>query len=95
VFLRRAAPGGAVTHHLSLTPHGGPYWKDQLAFRDALRASPELCERYGRLKGRLAATHDDAESYTRAKTAFVRDALRAAGHVPRSGWAAADAPSSG
>ena len=88
VFCRRVAPAGALTHHLSLTPHGGPYWEDQLAFRDALRASRELRERYDRLKRRLAATHDDPGEYTRAKTALVRDALLAAGHTPRSGWAA-------
>jgi GrpB-like predicted nucleotidyltransferase (UPF0157 family) len=83
-----------VTHHLSLTPHRGAYWEDQLAFRDALRGSPELRERYGRLKRELAATHDDAEAYTRAKTALVREALLAAGHPPRSGWAAQRRPSS-
>jgi GrpB-like predicted nucleotidyltransferase (UPF0157 family) len=88
VFLRRTAHDGVATHHLSLTVHGGDYWVDHLAFRDALRASPELCRRYGELKRALAAEHDDVERYTRAKTALVRDALLAAGHTPRSGWAA-------
>jgi GrpB-like predicted nucleotidyltransferase (UPF0157 family) len=82
VFLRRAA------HHLSLTPYGGAYWNDQLAFRDALRSDPKLRDRYARLKRRLAATHEDQAAYTRAKTDLVRDALLAAGHTPRSGWAA-------
>jgi GrpB-like predicted nucleotidyltransferase (UPF0157 family) len=82
VFLRRAG------FHLSLAEHGGAYWREHLAFRDALRASAELRARYGELKRRLAAEHDDAEAYTRAKTAIVREALTAAGETPRSGWAA-------
>jgi GrpB-like predicted nucleotidyltransferase (UPF0157 family) len=84
VFLRRP---GAPAYHLSLTPRGGAYWIEHLAFRDALRADPELARRYGRLKRRLAREHDDAEAYTRAKTALVREALINAGVVPRSGWA--------
>lgn len=84
VFLRR--PG----HHLSLTAHGSDYWVEHLAFRDALRADPDLRRRYGELKRALAAEHDDPEAYTRAKTALVREALLAAGVRPRSGWAAAE-----
>jgi GrpB-like predicted nucleotidyltransferase (UPF0157 family) len=76
--------------HLSLTPHEGDYWRDQLAFRNALRADPELARAYGELKAQLAEIHDDPEDYTRAKTDFVVAALRAVGHRPRSGWAAED-----
>jgi GrpB-like predicted nucleotidyltransferase (UPF0157 family) len=82
VFLRRPA------HHLSLTARGSAYWIEHLAFRDALRADPELARRYGGLKRRLAEEHADTEAYTRAKTALVREALIASGVVPRSGWAA-------
>jgi GrpB-like predicted nucleotidyltransferase (UPF0157 family) len=83
VFLRRES------HHLSLTRYRGAYWNDQLAFRDALRADPALCRRYGDLKRRLAAeTGGDHDAYTRAKTDLVREALRSVGHEPRSGWAA-------
>ena len=88
LFLRRVPSDGAATHHLSLTAHGSAYWADHLALREALRASPELCERYGQLKRRLAAAYDDPETYTRAKPALIGDALLAAGQTPRSGWAA-------
>ena len=88
LFLRRLTAAGAPTHHLSLTRHGSPYWEDHLAFRDALRAGPDLCRRYGELKRRLAADHEDVEAYTRGKTALVREALLSVGHEPRSGWAA-------
>ena len=87
VFLRRVS--GGLTPHLSLAPHRGAYWHDQLAFRDALRADAALRRRYGELKRRLAATTGaDHEAYTRAKTDLVRDALLSTGHAPRSGWAA-------
>jgi GrpB-like predicted nucleotidyltransferase (UPF0157 family) len=88
LFLRRVGPDGTATHHVSLTAHDSAYWADHLAFRDALRRDPELCRRYSLLKGELAAVQDDIEHYTRAKTALVREALLAAGHTPRSGWAA-------
>jgi SAM-dependent methyltransferase len=88
VFLRRVAADGRVSHHLSLAEHGAAYWLDHLAFREALRANPELRSRSGGLKRRLAAKHDDVEAYTRAKTLLVREALLAAGHTPRSGLAA-------
>ena len=91
LFLRRRSADGSVTHHLSLTTVGSSYWDDHLAFRDALRASPELCERYATLKRDQAAAHEDIDAYTRAKTALVRDALLSVGHRPRSGWAAGDA----
>ncbi len=88
LFLRRRAAGAGVSFHLSLTTVGSSYWEDHLAFRDALRANPELCERYARLKREQAAAHDDIDAYTRAKTALVREALLSVGHRPRSGWAA-------
>ena len=88
LFLRRRAPDGRVTHHLSLTTVGSSYWEDHLAFRDALRASPSLCERYAALKREQAAAHEDIDAYTRAKTSLVREALLSVGHRPRSGWAA-------
>jgi GrpB-like predicted nucleotidyltransferase (UPF0157 family) len=89
LFLRRVGPDGRATHHLSLTPHGSDYWDDHLAFRDALRAAPDLCRRYAALKRAQAAAHDDIDAYTRAKTSLVREALLSVGHTPRSGWAAA------
>lgn len=54
VFLRRLDSHGRATHHLSLTEPGGAYWRDQLAFRDALRADRELAARYAELKRALA-----------------------------------------
>lgn len=62
--------------HLHLIEVGQPRWREQLEFRDALRADAELARRYGDLKRRLAAEHPaDREAYTEAKGAFVREAL--------------------
>ena len=87
LFFRRRSPDGQVTHHLSLTVLDGGYWNDQLAFRDALRRDPELRRRYAALKLQLARDSPDRLSYTRGKTALVREALAAAGHEPATGWA--------
>jgi GrpB-like predicted nucleotidyltransferase (UPF0157 family) len=51
----------------------------RLAFRDYLRAHPEECEAYERLKRRLATEHRaDREAYTEAKSAFVESVMRKA-----------------
>lgn len=64
--------------HLHLLPTGSRTWRDQLAFRDALRSDPLLVQRYAALKRRLAAElAGDREGYTRAKAGFVAAALEA------------------
>lgn len=64
---------GHRTHHLHLVVHGGPVWRDRLAFRDALRSRPDIAARYAALKTDLAAVHaHDREAYTDAKAAFFR-----------------------
>lgn len=65
------------THHLHLVPAGSKRYRDELAFRDLLRADPEIVGRYAALKRKLAARHrDDREAYTEAKAAFVRATLQ-------------------
>ena len=64
------------THHLHLVPAGSPLWRERLAFRDALRASPALAAEYADLKRRLADQYrNDREAYTEAKTPFVQRVL--------------------
>ncbi len=67
------------THHLHLTEVGSPLWLERLAFRDALRADPNLALRYNDLKIELASQHDDLRGYTDGKRAFITDVLAAAG----------------
>jgi len=60
------------THHLHLVPTGSQRYREELAFRDVLRAQPAVAREYTQLKRRLAALHrDDREAYTAAKAAFI------------------------
>ena len=68
---------GAALH---LTEPGSPLWRERLAFRDALRAAPELAAEYEALKLRLAAQHPhDRRAYTDGKRAFVAAVLATRG----------------
>ena len=71
------------THHLHLVPAGSQRFRDELAFRDRLRAGPQVASSYAALKRELAERHrDDREAYTEAKGAFVSAILR--GEAPPS-----------
>lgn len=62
--------------HLHLLLDGTTRWREQLAFRDALRADPDLITAYAELKTELARLHHtDREAYTAAKQQFVQDVL--------------------
>jgi GrpB-like predicted nucleotidyltransferase (UPF0157 family) len=64
------------THHLHLVPAGSRRFREELAFRDRLRAEPQLAQEYVELKRDLAARfEDDREAYTEAKGDFIRRAL--------------------
>ncbi len=70
-------PGPAHrTHHLHLVPTGSRRYREELAFRDALRSDAQLAGHYADLKQQLAARHrDDREAYTEGKAAFVAGVL--------------------
>ena len=64
------------THHLHLVVPGSEAWREELAFRNVLRAEPETARAYEELKLRLADEHaHDREAYTVAKTEFVESVL--------------------
>jgi GrpB-like predicted nucleotidyltransferase (UPF0157 family) len=66
------------THHLHLVPVDSQRFRDELAFRDRLRADPRLAADYSALKQGLAERHrDDREAYTNGKGGFIRAALAA------------------
>lgn len=68
--------GGRRTHHLHLVLHPSDEWSNKLRFRDMLRQNRELCQGYLALKRRLAVElGGDRESYTEAKSDFIRAAL--------------------
>jgi GrpB-like predicted nucleotidyltransferase (UPF0157 family) len=64
-------------HHLYVSPTDSEELRAQLAFRDRLRANPELAAKYEGLKRELAMRfRDDREGYTDAKNDFVIAASR-------------------
>jgi GrpB-like predicted nucleotidyltransferase (UPF0157 family) len=64
------------THHLHLIPTGSRRFRDELAFRDQLRASPETADEYAALKRDLAERFaNDREAYTEAKDKFIQRVL--------------------
>jgi GrpB-like predicted nucleotidyltransferase (UPF0157 family) len=74
-FFARPSPRPR-THHLHAVELASAFWRDHLAFRDHLRAHPEVARAYAALKRELAARFGrDREGYTEAKAAFIRGAL--------------------
>ena len=72
-FFRRGEPRA---YHLHLVTEGGTIWREQLAFRDALRRQPALRDAYAALKLELARRFPrDRESYIDGKGAFVRQVV--------------------
>jgi GrpB-like predicted nucleotidyltransferase (UPF0157 family) len=66
------SPPGEPRHHLYVLATGATELRRHLAFRDALRASKDLRDRYSALKRSLADVYKDNRSdYTRGKTAFI------------------------
>jgi ribosomal-protein-alanine N-acetyltransferase len=61
------------THLLHVVEHGGPSWRENLWFRDRLRAEPALAAEYDTLKAQLARAHPgDRARYTAEKSAFIQ-----------------------
>ena len=64
------------THHLSLVPIGAAYWRDQILFRDFLRANGEAAAAYAALKQDLLQRYRTARpDYTDGKSDFVSNVL--------------------
>jgi GrpB-like predicted nucleotidyltransferase (UPF0157 family) len=64
------------THHLHLVPVDSRRYRDELAYRDLLRADAALADAYLTLKRELAGRFEhDREAYTDAKADFIRRAL--------------------
>nr|WP_275086303.1 GrpB family protein [Natronorubrum halophilum] len=69
-------PPATRTCYLSITERGSDTHREQLLFRDHLRANPDAAAAYERLKRTLAAQFpDDRQSYTERKSRFVHRIL--------------------
>jgi GrpB-like predicted nucleotidyltransferase (UPF0157 family) len=75
-FFRRGEPRA---WHLHLTSVASAFWREHLAFRDYLRARPDMRDEYAELKRALAARFPtDREAYITGKAQFVRHILELA-----------------
>jgi GrpB-like predicted nucleotidyltransferase (UPF0157 family) len=75
VFLSKGPESGR-THHLSVCEVGSHFWRRQIAFRDALRADPNLRQQYAALKQQLAQRYPrDRAAYTAAKEPFIHTVM--------------------
>ena len=63
---------GVHRGHLHAVEKDGAFWRKHLLFRDTLRARPDVCAAYAKLKRELAGRfrHDPA-GYTNAKSDFI------------------------
>lgn len=65
------------THHLHVVEHDSHGWPRWLAFRDHLRANPEIAAEYALIKARLAGQDDqDRTKYRSGKAPFIDGVLR-------------------
>ncbi len=81
-YFRRGEPRA---YHVHLVEDGGPLWRDYLAFRDYLRAHPEVARAFADVKRVLAARFShDREAYLNAKGPHVEEILRRAAASPKS-----------
>jgi len=70
VLLRKGHPR---THHFHIVPQGSYEHRRHIAFRDYLRAHPDMAHAYAGLKIQLAQRYPaNREAYSQAKTDFVR-----------------------
>jgi GrpB-like predicted nucleotidyltransferase (UPF0157 family) len=75
-FVKAAAAVPRV--HLHGVEIGSSFWREHVAFRDALRADAALCAQYQALKLQLANQFsDDKSAYTAAKGPFIQAVLAA------------------
>ena len=66
--------GNERTHHVHCYEQGNPEVSRHLAFRDFLKANPQIAAAYGELKMKLAKQYPlDIEQYIKGKQAMVQE----------------------
>jgi GrpB-like predicted nucleotidyltransferase (UPF0157 family) len=76
----RGIEGDTRTHLVHVVEYRGSNWNRMLAFRDALRANPELARAYEELKVGLADAHAGSRAeYTKSKHDFIDKVVLDAG----------------
>lgn len=78
-YFRKIAPDGERTHHLHVFETGSSHVERHLAFRDYLRAMPEVARAYSDLKAQLTRVPDSPrDAYIEGKAPFVLQTEKAA-----------------
>lgn len=78
-YFRKRGPDGERTHHLHVFETGSPHVARHLAFRDYLRAKPEVARAYSDLKAQLTRDpHAPRDAYIDGKSPFVLETEKAA-----------------
>ncbi|MEM7470141.1 MAG: GrpB family protein [Pseudomonadota bacterium] len=72
LFFRKNDAGGARSHHLHVFAPGSPHIARHLAFRDFLRAHPDIAAAYSDVKAALVKRGVDAEAYMDGKDPFIK-----------------------
>jgi GrpB-like predicted nucleotidyltransferase (UPF0157 family) len=73
-YFRRDDSTGKRTHQIHAFAQGSPHVARHLAFRDFMRAHPDVAREYGDLKRRLAEAHPhDIEAYMDGKDGFIKE----------------------
>ena len=79
------SPAGEPRHHLYVLTAGAKELGRHLAFRNALRASEDLRNKYAALKRSLAnAYKEDRSAYTQAKTDFMMSIIGTRDQLPQA-----------
>lgn len=87
LFLQRSDDSGE-SYNLHLIPESNDQWKNDLRFRDYLRANPDVRDEYATVKRKAAKAHpDNITEYNAAKDDFCTSVLERAKaddsiHVP-------------
>jgi GrpB-like predicted nucleotidyltransferase (UPF0157 family) len=73
-YFRRDGAEGLRTHNVHAFQDRSPHVARHLAFRDFMRAHPDLARQYSDLKRQLAERYsDDIEAYMDGKDAFIKE----------------------
>ena len=72
-YFRREGPNGLRTQNVHAFEHGSQHVARHLAFRDFMRAHPDVARQYSDLKRQLAERYPhDIEGYMDGKDAFIK-----------------------
>lgn len=72
-YFRKISSDGIRTHHLHVFANGSPHIARHLAFRDYLRAHPDIATTYSDLKRHLTQNPDASwEAYMDGKDPFIK-----------------------